>query len=179
MPYIHCAFTLDLTDGAALTPGPVHVVPTIRTYAVYGLDIHTRIDGGCELTHGTVPIVPPKRPNVIKNFEILWSKSLWKIDIFIIFHEIFQWFLPSAPKVLPLEYKTKFLQQFLRFRGGGAFPCSPSLRHWRPCAWSIASIENKLIWGNTVLPRRKQAWFYLKNTLLHYFPTLTYLTSST
>ena len=65
MPYIHCPFTLDLTDGAALTHGPVTVVPTIRPNAVYPLDIHTRIDGGCENTHGRVPVVAPKRPHAI------------------------------------------------------------------------------------------------------------------
>ena len=65
MPYIHGAFTLDFTDGAALTHGPIHVVPTIRPDAVYPLDIHTRIDGGCELTHERVPVMPPKRPHSI------------------------------------------------------------------------------------------------------------------
>ena len=64
-----------------------------------------------------------------ENFEIFWSKSLWKIDFFVNFHEISSTISASAPKVLPLEDNTRFLQQFFRFRGG-TFPlCPPSLRH--------------------------------------------------
>ena len=58
MPYIHCTFTLAMTNGSALTHGPEPVVPTIRPHAVYPLHIHTSLDGGCALTDGPVALVP-------------------------------------------------------------------------------------------------------------------------
>ena len=53
------------------------------------------------------------------NFEIFWSKSLWKIDFFSHFLLNISLISDSSPKYIPLEDNTRFLQQFFRFRAGG------------------------------------------------------------
>ena len=58
MSYIHCRFTLLLTDGSAVTHVSVLVVQTIPPHVVYPL--HTRLVGRCALTDGPRPAVPRK-----------------------------------------------------------------------------------------------------------------------
>ena len=87
MPYLHCPFTLLLTDGSGLTPslngrfcthyGPVPVVPTKRPHAGYPFHIHTCLDGRCALTHGPLPIVPTIRPHVLSPLHIHTAHDGW------------------------------------------------------------------------------------------------------
>ena len=63
--------------------------------------------------------------NFQENSEIFWSKSLWKIDFFHNFLLNIFGFLTPLRKYRPLEDKTRFLQQFFRFRGGGTFRRPP------------------------------------------------------
>ena len=69
---------------------------------------------------------------ILKKILRFFDQNLYgKLTFFANFHEISQIISASAPKVLPLEDNTRFLQQFFRFRGGGnVLPVPPSLRHW-------------------------------------------------
>ena len=63
-----------------------------------------------------------------ENFELFWSKSLWKFDFFHNFLLNISWISGSAQKVYrPLEDNTRFLQPIFRFLGGDvpAFPPPP------------------------------------------------------
>ena len=70
MHYLHCTFTLVMTDGSALTPGTGPVVPTKRPHAVSPLHIPTSLDGGCALTEGPVPVVPTIRRHAVYSLDL-------------------------------------------------------------------------------------------------------------
>ena len=56
----------------------------------------------------------------LRKFWDLLITSLWKIDFFIIFDQMFLGFLLLLKnRYIPMEDNTSFLQQFFGFRGGG------------------------------------------------------------
>ena len=60
------------------------------------------------------------------------------------FHEIFRWFLPSAPKILPLEDNTRFYDNFFGFWWGGDVPPVPP-----PYATVFINCAyNNYVWAN-------------------------------
>ena len=65
-----------------------------------------------------------------ENFEIFWSKSLWKMDFFSQFYYIFFGFPTILRTYIHLKDKTRFLQQVFLSRGNlPALP--PSRRYWQ------------------------------------------------
>ena len=57
MAYIHCTFTQVLTDGSALTHAPVRFLSTLRSLAVYPLEIHNTLVGTYALSEGPLHVV--------------------------------------------------------------------------------------------------------------------------
>ena len=70
MPYINCTFTLAITNGFALTHGPVPLVPSIRPHAVYPLLVHTSLEGRWALTDGPFAVVPTIRRHAVYPLHI-------------------------------------------------------------------------------------------------------------
>ena len=105
-----------------------------------------------------------------ENFEIFWSKSLWKIGFFHIFYQIFFRFLTQLRKYIPLEDNIRFLQ-LVPILLGRTFRHSPP-----PDATAIVHGWSPILIFSHLFIKNKQSFKILKTSLCMGLP-YTYIKS--